>query len=46
MHPPPCSDLTTEEGLIAGMKLMEPKHFLIPFFAHSLGSKNHTKLEA
>ena len=36
--PPEGADLTTEEGLIAGMKLMEPKHFLLPFLAHALGT--------
>lgn len=36
--PPPGVDLTTEEGLKAGMILMEPKHFLFPFLAHALGT--------
>ena len=37
--PPPSGlDLTTEEGLLAAMPLMEPKHFLFPFLAHALGS--------
>lgn len=36
--PPEGTDLTTEEGLIAAMKLMEPKHFLMPFLAHALGT--------
>lgn len=36
--PPVGADLTTEEGLKAAMHLMEPKHFLMPFLAHALGS--------
>jgi hypothetical protein len=36
--PPEGADLTTEEGLKAAMKLMEPKHFLMPFLAHALGT--------
>ena len=36
--PPAGADLTTEEGLKAAMHLMEPKHFLMPFLAHSLGT--------
>ncbi len=26
------------EGLVAGMPLFEPKHFLMPFLAHALGT--------
>ena len=29
--PPEGFDLTTEEGLKGAMKIMEPKHFLMPF---------------
>ncbi len=36
--PPEGADLTTPEGLSAAMAMMEPKHFLIPFLAHALGS--------
>jgi hypothetical protein len=36
--PPVGTDLTTEDGLKAAMKLMQPKHFLIPFLAHAFGS--------
>jgi hypothetical protein len=31
-------DATTVEGLAKGMNLMEPKHFLMPFLAHALGT--------
>jgi hypothetical protein len=31
-------DNTTTEGLIAGMHLFEPKHFIMPFLAHALGT--------
>lgn len=36
--PPAGADLKTMEGLLASMPLMEPKHFLIPFLAHALGT--------
>lgn len=36
--PPEGADLTTAEGLTAAMSMMEPKHFLIPFLAHALGT--------
>ncbi len=36
--PPEGADLTTTEGLQAAMKLMEPKHFVMPFLAHALGT--------
>lgn len=36
--PPDGSDLTTSEGLIASMHLMEPKHFIFPFLAHAIGT--------
>lgn len=36
--PPPGSDLTTVEGLERAMPLMQPKHFLMPYLAHALGT--------
>lgn len=36
--PPPGADLTTAEGLARAMPLMQPKHFLMPFLAHALGT--------
>ena len=36
--PPEGADLKTMEGLKAAMHLMEPKHFLMPFLAHALGT--------
>ncbi|MEY4926328.1 MAG: hypothetical protein RI894_764 [Bacteroidota bacterium] len=36
--PPDGADLTTEAGLKAAMHLLEPKHFIMPFFAHALGT--------
>jgi len=36
--PPAGFDLTKEEGLKAAMVLMEPKHFIMPFLAHALGT--------
>lgn len=36
--PPPGADLTTVEGLARAMPLMQPKHFLMPFLAHALGT--------
>jgi len=36
--PPNGVDMTTPEGLITGMSLLEPKHFIFPFFAHALGT--------
>lgn len=37
--PPPAGvDMTTVEGLTAGMQLLEPKHFVFPFLAHALGT--------
>lgn len=36
--PPEGADLHTLEGLKASMHLMEPKHFLMPFLAHALGT--------
>jgi hypothetical protein len=31
-------NLTTPEGLAAGMPLMQPRHFLFPFLAHAVGT--------
>jgi hypothetical protein len=36
--PPLGADVTTTEGLKAAMHLFEPRHFLFPFLAHSLGT--------
>lgn len=37
--PPPSGvDMTTTEGLQAGIHLLEPKHFVMPFLAHALGT--------
>jgi hypothetical protein len=36
--PPPGADFMTEEGLKAAMSMMEPKHFLMPWIAHALGT--------
>lgn len=36
--PPEGADLTTMEGLDASMIIMEPKHFIMPFLAHALGT--------
>lgn len=36
--PPSGADVTTMEGLKATMHLFEPKHFLMPFLAHALGT--------
>ena len=36
--PPEGYDLKTVEGLKAAMPFMEPKHFLMPFLAHALGT--------
>ncbi len=37
--PPPAGvDMTTAEGLQAGMPLLQPRHFLFPFLAHALGT--------
>ncbi len=36
--PPEGADVTTMEGLKASMHLFEPKHFLFPFLAHSVGT--------
>ena len=31
-------NITTEEGLKAGMAYMQPKHFIAPFLAHAVGT--------
>jgi hypothetical protein len=31
-------NITTEEGLKAGMSLMQPEHFIAPFLAHAIGT--------
>lgn len=36
--PPEGADTSTMEGLQASMHLFRPKHFLMPFLAHSLGT--------
>ena len=37
--PPPAGvDVSTPEGLAAGIHLFEPRHFLSPFLAHALGT--------
>ncbi len=36
--PPAGANVTTMEGLKAAMHLFEPKHFLMPWLAHALGT--------
>lgn len=36
--PPPGVDVSTAEGLAAAMPLFEPRHFVMPFLAHALGT--------
>lgn len=37
--PPPAGvDMTTVEGMSAGMDLLGPEHFAVPFLAHALGT--------
>ena len=36
--PPEGADVTTMEGLKAALPLFEPKHFIMPFLAHALGT--------
>jgi hypothetical protein len=36
--PPNGADVTTMEGLTATIHLFEPKHFIMPFLAHALGT--------
>jgi hypothetical protein len=36
--PPAGVDVSTTEGLAAGIYLFEPRHFVMPFLAHALGT--------
>ncbi len=36
--PPANADVTTMDGLRASLHLFEPKHFIFPFLAHSVGT--------
>lgn len=36
--PPVGADVTTMEGLKAALPLFEPRHFVMPFVAHALGT--------
>ena len=36
--PPSGTDVTTAEGLKASMHLFQPRHFIMPFLAHALGT--------
>lgn len=36
--PPEGADFTTAEGLKASLHLLEPKHYVMPFLAHALGT--------
>jgi hypothetical protein len=36
--PPPGADFTTAESLQQSAHLMEPRHFVMPFLAHALGT--------
>ena len=38
ISPPDGADVTTMEGLLDAMHLFEPKHFLMSFLAHALGT--------
>ena len=38
ISPPDGADVTTMEGLKASMHLFQPKHFILPFLAHALGT--------
>lgn len=38
ISPPIGANLTTDAGLIAAMPLMQPKHFIMPFLAHAIGT--------
>ena len=37
-YKPEGVNITTEEGLKAGMALMQPEHFIAPFLAHAIGT--------
>ena len=36
--PPDGADITTMEGLKASIHLFQPRHFILPFLAHALGT--------
>jgi hypothetical protein len=36
--PPDGADVTTTEGLMASLHLFEPRHFIMPFLAHAIGT--------
>jgi hypothetical protein len=36
--PPDGADVTTMEGLKASLHLFQPRHFILPFLAHALGT--------
>ncbi len=36
--PPDGADVTTMEGLKASMHLFQPRHFILPFLAHTIGT--------
>lgn len=36
--PPEGVDMSSAEGLAAAMPLLEPRHFIMPFIAHALGT--------
>ena len=36
--PPPGVDVTNPESLAGAMSLFEPRHFIMPFLAHALGT--------
>jgi len=36
--PPEGVDMTTAEGLVEGMSLLQPMNFIFPFLAHALGT--------
>lgn len=36
--PPPGTDFTTAENIVKYMPMMQPRHFIMPFLAHALGS--------
>jgi hypothetical protein len=38
ISPPDGADVTTMEGLKASIHLFEPRHFVLPFLAHALGT--------
>ena len=35
---PPGADVTSAEGLSSAMNLLRPRHFIMPFLAHALGT--------